>query len=1597
MSRSRYDILTGLLTYEAFIISAEEFFNDYYDRGLEPVMIFFDLTGVKPFIARYGETEGERLLRGFSDLLRKYFGNERASREDTFSFYAFCENKGLDEIIPALIKDMKGLSEGNTVPIKVGVFHDYKKGRDNMKIVTGKARFASLTTGRNNRSGISYFDDRMDEELDLKTFVVEKIDEAIREGHIKIYYQSKLRLLNDKFCGAEAFTRWEDPKRGFLYPSDYIPILEEKNLTWKIDTYVLREVAKNIKRCTDLKLEPLPISVNLTYADFLVLDVPDTVRGIIEDNDIDRSLLAIEVTEKTVLRDPDLLREEIEKLHEHKINVYIDDFGNGYSSINMLSDFRFDGIKIDMEFMSSFNERSKKIVESIVVMAKNLKIHTISEGVETREQLEFLRSIGCEEVQGYYFGNVRTFDETVKGFINDSFLERENAGERELFSKAGLINTVTDQALALIYFDNKDFDVFYANNEFYRLISRTGHDPFSIMQEMLKHAENTNFGKFRVAAERVRESGAYEDVYFSFNGIHYLLEVSLTANNGTGCIFKGILTEAATDPEEADNMEMEVFRDLLSSYNNIYEIDLITDSIKVIRADYGRSKKGSSYDYEKNIQLFVESGTVFPADIERFVQTFDTRNLKERFSGISRGAVLNVFRLKVDGVFKWASIRIFAVPDSDGKKLICCITVIERSAQADFVEMSRRVTDHIGVLKESSDPVNPIDGETLNEAFLWNSLMEVADIKYFWKDNDRRFLGASQSFLDFYGFDSVQRILGKNDEEMGWHPDDTKYRSDELDVIEKGVIIRNSPGQIYAKGAKINILATKYPLYRNGHIVGLIGYFMDTDAVLSSDEEMDHALFVDVESGLLNSRGLFLTLQGLDDNYRHNGTPYAVCTLEIAEYQRIYAEEGKKNAEKLNEMAGNAIKRTFSDEAIIAKTGACAFTVCEKSVSLDGMEKYAAEAVEKLKVLKGDNELTVISACAGGNEKASMHEVMALLHLRLNENKKKNGENREEEEEIYELPDIFTDLPLPFIITRPVFTLNGTTDVKYVFVNNKYCEYTGLSRLDIVGKSYRDSFEELPDWIGYSGRAANGQIVTGRVYDVAFGEWMEYISAPSSIPGCCNTVFWPVEDTKNERDLLTRGHAADNAIIRIARFLNKTGEFETAVYNSLSELGRVLNPDRVYVLDSVGVPLYEWCADGVMPRSRRDADSINFNPDNVRYARIEDNCIVVEDVELYRKIDPANYDFLVWEGIRSYMLVPLYDNDSRVMGFVGVDNYDKDETSDTRRLLEEISYFISSRMIANRLVSRLNRMSNRDELTGLLNRHGFHGELDKYLMENPDDTFTIVLIDVDDFKIVNDMYGHATGDQVLRNLADDLNEIFGDKAIIARTGGDEISLAILNMSAEDSLPYIRELSEMEHRFEFEGRIYTFKLSMGYAEYPLQSDELSLLLQEADSALYNVKSEGKHGYKQFSPDIKLTKRLQLAFNVKNVARYVPGAILVYKADKNDKKILYANDELIHMFDCDNLEDFIHYTKGSFDGIVHPDEIETVDKIIWDQIDPDRNRCKDYVDYRIITKKGKVKEVIDCGRYVDSEFYGKVFYVMLLDKDEWKRSKGGKQDE
>ena len=247
----------------------------------------------------------------------------------------------------------------------------------------------------------------------LERFISENFEEALAQGHIQPFYQPVIRTISRQLCNFEALARWVDPRCGIIPPDRFIPVLEQSQVIHRLDACIIRQVCATIRARLEAGEVPIPVSVNLSRLDFSLCDIFTVVDGIVTQYQIPHDFLYIEITESVMAEQESQMRAIVDRFHSAGYQIWMDDFGSAYSSLNVLKDYEFDEIKLDMRFLSSFNLRSRRILTAVIQMAKEIDIHTLAEGVETQEQLRYLRNIGCEKVQGFYFGRPQPWDDAL--------------------------------------------------------------------------------------------------------------------------------------------------------------------------------------------------------------------------------------------------------------------------------------------------------------------------------------------------------------------------------------------------------------------------------------------------------------------------------------------------------------------------------------------------------------------------------------------------------------------------------------------------------------------------------------------------------------------------------------------------------------------------------------------------------------------------------------------------------------------------------------------------------------------------------------------------------------------------------------------------------------------------------------------------------------------------------------------------------------------------------------------------------------------------------------------------------------------------------
>lgn len=304
-------------------------------------------------------------------------------------------------------------------------------------------------------------------------------------------------------------------------------------------------------------------------------------------------------------------------------------------------------------------------------------------------------------------------------------------------------------------------------------------------------------------------------------------------------------------------------------------------------------------------------------------------------------------------------------------------------------------------------------------------------------------------------------------------------------------------------------------------------------------------------------------------------------------------------------------------------------------------------------------------------------------------------------------------------------------------------------------------------------------------------------------------------------------------------------------------------------------------------------------------------------------------------------------------------------------------------LVIERHRDTLKKMAITDPLTGLLNRKGFDEQLKKVMQSDLHIHCVGIQMDIDDFKFINDMYGHVVGDAALKSLAQDMQSYFNDNSILCRNGGDEFSVILVDTTEEEARKKIEHFTLQPRHITYNGEEHPFYISLGYAEYPKDCEDVLKLIRCADMALYAVKLHGKHNCSRYRGDYKIQHRSQLGFALQDVSKNLPGAFLIYIADPENDDILFANRELIELAGCRDFDDFLDYTDRRFRNLIHPDERDSVETSIWEQIDAKTNGNNDYVRFHFAKKDGTYLPVLDHGRIVENRYYGNVFYVLIMD--------------
>lgn len=436
-----YDQMTGLPGMTYFFKLAEEMRDKILSEGGMPVLLYFDFNDMKNYNLRYGFSEGDKLILEMARLLSSVFSNINCCRFGGDHFVVVSRKDGLEEKLNKIFEACRQLNEGKTLSVRVGIYsHDM--GEVTTGVACDRAKMACDTRRDSVNSVFIYFSEEMLRESRIRHYILDNLDKAIREGWIQVYYQPLVRVVNGRVCDEEALARWVDPVVGFMSPGDFIPVLEEAKLIYKLDLYVLDSVLKKMKIIEEAGLHVVPCSLNISRSDFEMCDIVEEIRVRVDAAGIGRDRITIEITESSVAADIDYIRKQVETLNRLGFKVWMDDYGSGYSSPEILQSIAFDTIKLDMQFMRQFDngEKSRIIISELIRMALALGLDTVIEGVETIEQVEFLKEVGATKMQGFYFCKPLPLDIILLRYRTGAEIGFEDPAIADYYSTLGRVN-----------------------------------------------------------------------------------------------------------------------------------------------------------------------------------------------------------------------------------------------------------------------------------------------------------------------------------------------------------------------------------------------------------------------------------------------------------------------------------------------------------------------------------------------------------------------------------------------------------------------------------------------------------------------------------------------------------------------------------------------------------------------------------------------------------------------------------------------------------------------------------------------------------------------------------------------------------------------------------------------------------------------------------------------------------------------------------------------------------------------------------------------------------------------------------------------------
>ena len=538
-----------------------------------------------------------------------------------------------------------------------------------------------------------------------EVYLVNHFHEAVENGLIQAYFQPIYRSYTGKIFCAETLARWFGPDGEILPPDTFVPVMEQHNLIFQMDMEILRQACAFYKELSDRGTPLYSFSVNLSKLDFKNEDLFETITAILKKYDVPHDAIKLEITEGHMLEDIEAFQKSFKQFSDAGFSIWLDDFGSGYSSLNMLQNYSFDVIKFDMMFLKDITFKGQNVLASLISMAKTLGIHTLVEGVETKEHKEFLKAIGCEAQQGFYFSQPIPKEKLI------SLLDEKNAvpetkedktywdriGQLNFlspnplkeFTRAKVVQTETDNlfssfdnSIALMECSQTQFNYVYATRGYLERVRELGFDSLSGLEQAFSNQRSHQFLMVRKLILDALEKGTIQTVEYVNKDVYYRLSVQLLARK------KGWVMMAVRLSTFDSEREVSTAREMLnygSALFSTYELAVLIFPERNMSSRLYTANDLPIYDQESSISGSVEKfckAEVAAPDQSRYMQFMDFKTMKGRIDSSPKKFIQSYFRMRWgDGANNWHTARVTEIPTYSERAYLLTIQSVQGSGQ----------------------------------------------------------------------------------------------------------------------------------------------------------------------------------------------------------------------------------------------------------------------------------------------------------------------------------------------------------------------------------------------------------------------------------------------------------------------------------------------------------------------------------------------------------------------------------------------------------------------------------------------------------------------------------------------------------------------------------------------------------------------------------------------------------------------------------------------------------------------------------------------------------------------------------------------------